>query len=150
MLDTMNPPSTDSLWRRLAQVFCYYSLLFILVLPLLTGLGTFIGILLIPLLWLCARPNFVFRPKLPEQDFTNLEWSVWFGGAAICPLIVVGCAYGAGTRDPFKFFQAVAVAVTAWAFLFLAFRDCRRTIHQLSPPVGEPPAPTRRTDNPQG
>lgn len=128
----INPPSTESLWKKLANVLSYYALLFVLILALLTGYSpTFflIQLVAIPLLWLCMRPTFPLRPKLPKQDFSIVESWVWFGGAAVCALTAIGGAYGLGIRDALKLFQAISIGVAAWAIVFLACRDCRRTIH---------------------
>jgi sterol desaturase/sphingolipid hydroxylase (fatty acid hydroxylase superfamily) len=130
----MNPPSTNmtaqSQRKLLAQVIAYHILLFVIMLGLLTRyLPSFMPFLLVPLMLLCTRPNFPLKPQLPKQDFSLIEWWRWFGGAVACGLILLGCAYGAEIRGALELFQAFAIGVATWAFIFLACRDCRRTIH---------------------
>jgi hypothetical protein len=130
----MNPPSTDRtarlLWKRLARILAYYILLFAIMLALLTRyLPSFMPFVLVPLLWFCTRPTFPLNPRLPEQDFSFLERWLWFGGAGVCALIALGCAYGTGVRGTLDLFRAVAIGVGSWAFAFLVCRDCRRSIH---------------------
>ena len=132
----MNPPSMDKtaprLWKRLAQVIAYYLLLFVIMLGLLTRyLSGFMPFVLVPLLWFATRPSSPLKPQLPEQEFSPIEWRLWFGGAAVCGLILLGCAYGAQIRDGLELFQALAIGVATWAFIFLACRDCRRTIQRV-------------------
>ncbi|MBL9170896.1 MAG: hypothetical protein JNN07_24400 [Verrucomicrobiales bacterium] len=128
----MNPPSMQKpvtcLRKRLAQVIAYYFLLLIIMLGLLTGyLRSFMPFVLVPLLWFATRPSFPLKPQLPEQEFSPIEWRLWFGGAAVSGLIVVVCAYGSQVRDALALLQALAIGVVTWAFVFLAYRDCRRT-----------------------
>ena len=130
----MNPPSTGKniprLWQRLVQVLAYNILWFVITLALLAArhLPSFMPFVLAPLLWLCTRQSFPLRPQLPEQRFSLVESWLWFGGAGVCALTSLGCAYGAGIRGALELFQAVAVGIGSWAFVFLTSRDCRRTI----------------------
>jgi len=130
----MNPPSTKTiphLWKRLVQVLAYHISWFVIMLALVVTrhLPSFLPFVLVPLLWLCARRSSPLRPKLPEQHFSLVESWLWFGGACVCALIVLGCAYGIGIRGTLELFQAVAAGAGSWAFVFLTYRDCRRTIH---------------------
>lgn len=121
-----NPPQ---LWKRLAKVIAYYFLLYAMLLGLLTSyLPSFMPFVLSPLLWLATRPSFPLKPQLPHQEFSPGEWRLWFGGAVVCGLVLLGCAYGAQIRDDLELFKAWALGGATWAFLFLACRDCRRII----------------------
>src|ERR1041384_1039399 len=95
------------LWKRLAQVIAYYFLLFVIMLGLLTRyLPGFMPLVLVPLFWFATRPSFPLKPQLPQQEFSLIEWLLWFGGAAVCGLILLGCAYGVQIRDGLELFQA--------------------------------------------
>ena len=120
------------LWGRLAHVIAYNIVWFGIMLALLAArhLPSFIPFVLVPLLWLCTRQSSPLRPQLPEQRFSLVESWLWFGGAGVCALALLGRAYAAGDRDALGLFQAVALGVGSWAFGFLTFRDCRRTIQR--------------------
>jgi hypothetical protein len=66
---------------------------------------------------------------LPEERFSFIENWLWFSGAGVCGVILLGCAYGAGVRSRLDLFQAAALGIGSWAFVFLTFRDCRRAIN---------------------
>ena len=127
----MNPPlsmnSVQHPWKCWTQILAYYLLLFCIIVGLLSRyLPGFLPFVLVPLLWLCTRPSFPLKPKLPEQEFSRVEWWLWLGGAGVCGLVLLGYAYGAGFRGTLKLFQAFAIGVATWSFIFLACRDCRR------------------------
>lgn len=119
--------SASPLWKRLAQVISWYLLQWVIMLGLLTHfLPGLSPIVLIPLLWWANRPGCPLKPKLPEQDFSRVEWWLWYGGAAVCGLLLPACAYSARILDGFESYRAMGIGVASWAFLFLCSRDCRR------------------------
>ena len=126
-------------WGQLAHVLAYNIFCFGIILALVAGRGhlpSFAAFVLIPVLWLCTRPSSPVKPRLLEQSFSPAEWRLWFAGAAVFALALPVGAYASGVRDALELFQAVGVGVASWAFLFLTFRDCRRTLQHA--PVTDP------------
>src|SRR5688500_5322595 len=132
-MQTLSTGSSISRLGQLAHIIAYNIFCFGLILLLVAGhdrLPSFAALASIPLLWLCTRRRFWFRPRLPEQCFNRVESWLWFGGAVACGLMLLGCAYAMGVRGALGLFQAMAIGVVSWAFLFLTFRDCRRTVQR--------------------
>jgi len=131
----MNPPltskTTTSHRRRLVQVFGYYILCYGIVMALISSrLPFFMPFVLVPLLWFCTRRSSPLKPPLPERPFSLVESWLWFGGAGICGLVALGFAYVVGNGGALGLFKALAIGAGSWAFGFLTFRDCRRTLQK--------------------
>ena len=123
-------------WGQLTHILAYNIFVFGIILVLVafrSRLPGFAPFALVPLLWLCTRQSSPLRPRLPEQPFSPAESRLWFGGAGVCSLALLGCAYAAGIRDALGLFQVVGVGAASWAFLFLTFRDCRRALARNPP-----------------
>ena len=125
------PIAESNMRRGLIRVIAYHVLWFVSAIGLLLAghLPAYFCLpayfIIIPLLWFSTRPSFPLKRDLPDRPFTLVENWVWYSGAVICSLVLLGCALGTGTHSTPRLLTFVAFGCASWAFVFLCFRDCR-------------------------
>ncbi len=128
-------PTTPVRWKLVAHVLAYNFFVFgIILITSFTPIG-FFALPLVLLLWFSISAGSPIKPNLPKRPVSSAARWLWFGGALIFAMGMLGCAHLAGVHDAMDKFTACTFGLFSWAFLYLTIYDYRRIPHTSTPAV---------------